>query len=118
MILVPGTNTAGEVKDLENSKLMTGLLLLKYLQINSYNLIYKWWRNNFCAPFFCFPILHFYNLSNVSASFIFAISAIPPPSPPPHTQGPNSHILLTGWGGSPRNFLGSEILAKRNILGL
>ena len=28
--------------------------------------------------------------------------------------GPHSHILLTG-GGSPRDFLGSEILAKRDF---
>ena len=35
-------------------------------------------------------------------------------------QGPHSHILMTGggggWGG-PKDFFGSEILAKRDFFG-
>ena len=32
-------------------------------------------------------------------------------------QGPHSHILVTGGGGSPSDFFGSEILAKSDFLG-
>ena len=32
------------------------------------------------------------------------------------TQGPHSHILMTGGGGL-KDFLGSDILAKRDFLG-
>ena len=39
-----------------------------------------------------------------------------------YTQGPHSHILTGGGGGGGggrlSNFFGSEILAKRNFLGL
>ena len=36
-----------------------------------------------------------------------------------HTQGPHSYILLmgVGEGGVTRDFLGSEILAKRDFFG-
>ena len=34
-------------------------------------------------------------------------------------QGPHSHILMTGGrgGGGPKDFFGSDILAKRDFLG-
>ena len=32
-------------------------------------------------------------------------------------QGPHSHILMTGGGGGPSDFLGSEILAISDIFG-
>ena len=36
-------------------------------------------------------------------------------------QGPNSHILMTGGGGGggggPKDFFGSDILAKRDFFG-
>ena len=31
-------------------------------------------------------------------------------------QGPHSHILMTG-GGGPKDFFGSDILAKRDFFG-
>ena len=32
-------------------------------------------------------------------------------------QGPHSHILMTGGGGGPKDFFGSDILAKRDFFG-
>ena len=33
------------------------------------------------------------------------------------TQGLHSHVLMTGGGGVPSDFFGSEILAKSDLFG-